>query len=404
MRLISVFREIKSKDVTFLLLLGVVSSFPLVKVNPIFIFALITLQTGFIIYNRSLEFKVSNFFWFLMILFALNFLGLLYSENISRGTTIITRQVSFLLFPLFYITYRIKNITLLLKTYVVAIFAFTMVFEIHTLYRFFFQSNVFPLNLKLFLSFRHTGAELTKLIEIHNAYFGMYIMFSNVIIISFLKKTQNSYKLILLLLLLAFQSLFILQMVAKTAIIINSSIIFFSLFYFSVRQKKMKTICFLLLLTLVLGWFAKNHLNLPFQRIAERFVELKAGDNTIRETRIKIWKSAVPIVKKHYLVGVGTGDVENELHKEYEKRNISSRSNIHNQYLDYLIRFGCVGLFFFLFVLGFALRRAIKMKNYIYFCFTIIIMGCCFTENILSRQWGITFFACFNYILYIQKK
>jgi len=407
MGLARTFRNIfvkKNIDIVFLLLLGVVASFPLEKINPIFIFILFLTQMGYLIYYRKVEFKTSFFLWSLIALFSLNFFGLFYSEDMPRGFTIITRQISFVLFPLFYALYRIRKISILFKTYIVAIFCFILFCELETLYRFFYKSNVFPLNLELFLSYRYTGAELTKVIGVHNAYFGMYITFSNVLLISFLKNIKKNYKILLLLLVIVFQSVFILQMVAKTAIIVNTIIVVFSLVYFLIKFKKVKFLIFLLALVLSLGWFSLKHLYLPLNRIADRYAELRNGDSTNRDTRAKMWKSAGPIIKEHYMIGVGTGDVENLLHKEYESRNIQSRSNIHNQYLDYLMRFGVLGIVIFLSVLGIAMYTAIKTKNYVYFCFTMIIIGCCMTENILSRQWGITFYACFNYLLFMSQK
>tara|TARA_R110002049_G_scaffold307520_2_gene508270 strand:- start:28924 stop:30156 length:1233 start_codon:yes stop_codon:yes gene_type:complete len=394
----------KKTDIFFLLLLGVVASFPLEKINPVFIFILFSTQIGYLIYYRKVEFTPTFFLWLLIALFALNFLGLLYSEDLSRGFTMITRQISFVLFPLLYAVYHIRNISILFKTYVAAIFCFILICELETLYRFFYMSDVFPLNLELFLSYRYTGAELTKVIGVHNSYFGMYIMFSNVLIISFLQKVKKNFVLLLSLLLIGFQSVFILQMVAKTAIIMNTVIVISSLVYFLIKLKKIKLLVFLIGLVLSLGWFSVKHLDLPLNRIADRYMELKNGDSTNRDTRVKMWKSAVPIIKEHYMFGVGTGDVENVLHKEYKIKNIQSRSNVHNQYLDYFMRFGVLGIVIFLSVLGVALYTAIKTKNYVYFCFTIIIIGCCMTENILSRQWGITFYACFNYLLYISQK
>jgi O-antigen ligase len=207
-----------------------------------------------------------------------------------------------------------------------------------------------------------------------------------------------------LFLLVCLQSVFLLQMVAKTAIIMNLLIVGASMIYILIKQKKLKLLLFSSLLLIVIASFSYSYLKLPLERITERFEELNQGENTERETRVKLWKSALPIIKENLVVGVGTGDVEDQLQASYKKNDILSKSNIHNQYLDYLMRYGLVGLLVFLSILGYALIHAIKTANYIYFCFTLIIIGCCFTENIFSRQWGITFYACFNYLLYTFAK
>lgn len=390
-------------DIVFMLLLGVVATFTLEKINPIFIFSLMTIQ-GFILFRRKekIEFKTTRYFWLLMALYGLNIVGMLYTDNYSRGFNTITRQISFILFPVFYTVYRVKNIGLLLKVYVTAIFCFILLFELDTLYRFFYKSDIFPLDLELFFSYRYTGAELTKLFEMHNAYFGMYIMFAHVIILDYVRRAKKNYIIILLLLLIAFQSLFMLQMVAKTAIILNALLIVSSLAYILIKRKLYKTLVFSVILLIAAGWFSVKHLNLTIDRISTRMMELQEGDGSRQETRVRMWSAAIPVIKNNYIIGTGTGDVKKELHAEFEKKNIGIRSNVHNQYLDYLMRFGILGIGLFMTVFAYSLIHAIKTNNYIYFCFTIIIMICCFTENILSRQWGITFFATFNYLLYYQ--
>jgi len=390
-------------DFVFVLLIGVVTTFTLDKVNPIFIFSLMIIQAITLFRpDGKTQFKTTPYFWLLMALYGLNIVGMLYTENVSRGFNTITRQISFVLFPLFYSVYKVENIGVLLKLFVISIFGLVLTFELHTLYLFFYKSDIFPLDLELFFSYRYTGGELTKLLEMHNAYFGMYIMFAHVIILDYLSRTRKNYIIILLLLVIAFQSLFLLQMVAKTAIILNIILIVCSLAYILIKRKFYKTLLFSVGLLAFAGWFSVQHLNITVSRISDRLAELQKGDDSEQETRPRMWSASIPVVQNNYIIGTGTGDVKKALHAEYEKRGINIRSNVHNQYIDYLMRFGIFGLGLFLAVFAYSLIHAIKTNNYIYFCFTIIIMVCCFTENILSRQWGITFYAAFNYLLYFQ--
>ncbi len=391
-------------DVVFLLLLGIASSFIFDRLNAILVFFLFFLHFFLVLKGGKIKFETTPYFWGLILFFSLNIFGLIYTENLSRGLDIIGRQISFLLFPLFYITYKVRNISLLLKIYCAAIFALIILFEVDIIYRFFFNSNTFPLTLDLFLSYRFTGVKLTELLPIHNSYFAMYIMFSNVIIFHFITKTKSSFTAIGLFLLIWLQSFFILQMVAKTAIVLNALIVAISIIYVLTKHKGHKMLLITSFSAIIMLSFTYAYLDYPIRRISDRFVELSEGEMAKRETRIKLWNSAMPIVKDNYILGVGTGDVEDLLHDAYQLSNISSTSNIHNQYLDYSLRFGVVGLLFFLSILGGALVHAVKTGSYLYFCFTIIIMGCALTENIFSRQWGIIFYAFFNYLLFVFAK
>ncbi|GBF18517.1 MULTISPECIES: O-antigen ligase family protein [Arenibacter] len=395
---------LKNLDVVFLLLSGVVVTFAIEKLNAPLIAILFAAQLFVLIKNKKANLKITWYFWCLMALFSLNLLGLLYTENLPKGFEMIGRQISFLLFPLFYGVYQIKNIALLFRVYCVSIFVLIFLFELDTVYRFLYKSDTFPLSLDLFLSYRYTGAELTKLLGVHNAYFGMYILFSNTLILNQLRQVKSTRIFALLFLLICVQSLFLLQMVAKTAIISNSILVVGSIIYILIKQKKLKLLFFVATLIALFAYFSSSYLKLPLERITERFEELNQGKKAERETRIKLWNAALPIIENNPIIGVGTGDVQDHLHAVYKKNNITSKSNIHNQYLDYLMRYGIIGLFIFLYVLGYALIHAYKTSNFIYFCFTLIVMGCCFTENILSRQWGITFYTCFNYLLYLNAK
>lgn len=394
----------KNGDIVFLLLLGVTATFALQKLNAPLIVILFAAQLFVLLKDRKVNFKTTWYFWCLMALFALNLLGLGHTENLPRGLDIIGRQISFLLFPLFYSVYRVKDMALLFKTFCAAIFGLILLFEVDTVYRFFYTGDTFPLSVDLFLSYRYTGAELTKLLGIHNAYFGMFILFSNVLILDYISRVKSTRTFALLFLVVCAQSLFLLQMVAKTAIILNTVLVVGSIIYILIKQKKIRLLLVTGTLLVLIGFLSFSYLKLPYERITERLIELNDGKDTDRETRAKLWSAALPIIKDNSVFGVGTGDVEDQLHLAYRANNITSKSNVHNQYLDYLLRYGLVGLVLFIAVLGYALFHAIKTGNYIYFCFTLIIMGCCFTENIFSRQWGITFYAFFNYLLYLNAK
>lgn len=392
-------------DVVFLLLLGVVATFTLEKLNPILIVSLFVVQIGLVLFKRrNLHFETTRYFWLLMICFLLGPIGLIYTDNIPRGFDMIGRQVGFLLFPLFYCVYKVKRTELLFKVYCGSILMFIFLFEIDTLYRFFYKSDTFPLTLDLFLSYRYTGSNLTALLEMHNAYFGMYILFANVLLLDYLRTVRSMGKYMIVLIVVCIQSLFLFQMIAKTAIVLNAILVLGSITYILIAQKKMKLLLFSALTIVMAAFLSQTFLKLPIERIRDRFEELGQGQDANRETRIKLWTAAAPIIKENVLIGVGTGDVENELHRAYRTKSVQSKSNVHNQYLDYLLGYGIVGLLVFLCVLVVALYHAIKTANYTYFCFTLIIAGCCFTENILSRQWGITFYACFNYLLFLNAK
>lgn len=123
-------------------------------------------------------------------------------------------------------------------------------------------------------------------------------------------------------------------------------------------------------------------------------------DTWQKTNRLYIWKTSIEILQSNFFIGIGTGDMDDELSKEYGKINKSyfskNPSNTHNQYLDYLIRYGVIGFLIIFIGFVFYFQNAISTNNEIYLAFLIIVCLCCLTENILNRQFGIVFFFFFN--------
>ena len=125
-------------------------------------------------------------------------------------------------------------------------------------------------------------------------------------------------------------------------------------------------------------------------------------------SRVVIWGNSIEtILNQGIFVGAGTGDSEHHQIEQYKKNGIPEHYhhfNTHNQYLDYQIRYGILGLLCFLGTLLYAFRKAWKSENYLYCGFVLIFMTFCLTENMLQRQAGVVFFAFFNGLLYFSSK
>lgn len=118
--------------------------------------------------------------------------------------------------------------------------------------------------------------------------------------------------------------------------------------------------------------------------------------------RFEYWKNALSIIKKHFLFGVGTGDIANAFDEEYEKSESALaqqwRLRSHNQYLSIAVAFGVAGLCCFLFILIYPLKK-MGRNNYLYIAFFIVAIISFFTEDTLETQAGVTFYAFFNSFL-----
>ncbi|MBS1637681.1 MAG: O-antigen ligase family protein [Bacteroidetes bacterium] len=129
----------------------------------------------------------------------------------------------------------------------------------------------------------------------------------------------------------------------------------------------------------------------------------KRGKNPSGHTfamRIEFWRTALYIVGKHPLIGVGTGDVQDAFNAAYVETGTALDANWrlrnHNQYLAIAVAFGLTGLLLFLFYLTYPAFVLRKYVHVLYWPFFIISLLSFVTEDTLETQSGVTFFIFFN--------
>jgi O-antigen ligase len=124
------------------------------------------------------------------------------------------------------------------------------------------------------------------------------------------------------------------------------------------------------------------------------------SDTSSTSERLVIWKTSLEIIKQHFVFGVGTGDVKDELLKKYKEKNLlvlfEHKLNTHNQYLETFIALGIIGFLAILAMLILAGIQAIRTGNFLYFVFIILFGFNILVESMLEIQAGVVFFAFFN--------
>jgi O-antigen ligase len=111
--------------------------------------------------------------------------------------------------------------------------------------------------------------------------------------------------------------------------------------------------------------------------------------------RIEAWKTAWQIIKNKPFTGVGLGDMEISMQKQYEQNNSQlipfNRKNPHNQFLETGVHLGMLGIILLIF---FWLLLFQKFKsNYLAIGFAIMLLFSFFFESMLERQVSIVFFS-----------
>ena len=170
----------------------------------------------------------------------------------------------------------------------------------------------------------------------------------------------------------------------------------------------------ILLVLLAFIFIFKNHI-VALSRFEAALKEITSKSNTSTETngssssRLLIWQSSKSVLVENLAIGVGTGDIKDELIKQYKKVNflhgVENENNCHNQYLQFFILFGIGGGLVFLVSLIYPTYISIKYSNTIYLYFIFLIAANMLVESMLETKAGVEFFALFNAILlnYIPK-
>jgi hypothetical protein len=122
--------------------------------------------------------------------------------------------------------------------------------------------------------------------------------------------------------------------------------------------------------------------------------------------RLEYWKTALSIIKKHWLFGVGTGDVDDAFQNEYNTCNSplteQHRLRAHNMYLTTWVSFGVFGILLFSMLLCQFFIQSLREKNLFGILFISVACITFLFEDTLETQTGASFFAIFFGLALLQ--
>jgi hypothetical protein len=115
--------------------------------------------------------------------------------------------------------------------------------------------------------------------------------------------------------------------------------------------------------------------------------------------RIEYSKAALNIIKNNLWFGIGTGNFEKEYKNSYREINslLNERNygSAHNQYLNYLLKFGIIGFTYILFVIIFVLYKKRQSGNKLLILLLVYMMIANFGDSNLETHVGLSFFVFF---------
>ena len=143
-----------------------------------------------------------------------------------------------------------------------------------------------------------------------------------------------------------------------------------------------------------------------------RLDELEHPEETVFNglvTRLSIWKTALQVAQNNPWVGVGSADGKKELIKQYKRTNQQFLAKYefpaHNQYLDFWIKFGLLGLLVSFLYMGLFLYVGIQTRQVLCIFLFLLFAAANMVDDFLIRFDGIVFsglwisFFAQNYIL-----
>lgn len=250
---------------------------------------------------------------------------------------------------------------------------------------------------------------------IHPSYLAMYLNFSIAIIAYWLIRKADP-------LMIRFRGLLVVMIFYLTLVVflLNSKAGIFSLlvlflliilYYLYIHKHVWKTI-FLLLLGVMIFYGGFRLFPSTFARFEKTGAVLAQKNDAGQEKmesnyeRLFVWKAGWEVIRKHPLIGVGTGDVKDALLEEYQKEDNKAvydmRLNAHNQYIQTFIALGIFGLMLMIFFLAWPSWTALKRKDFIYFAFLAVFAINILVESMLEVQAGVVYYAFMNALLFLR--
>jgi len=357
--------------------------------------------------------KAAVLFFLFILFFLWQVAGLFLSESLNTGFERLVKRLSFLLFPLvlFYPGSKIiKNIEIIFRLFAICTFAYlvycfgnalhnSLIIQHHN---WIFNPHPAEYDYENFFF----GARLSY--PVHPSYLAMYIVVS--VLISFETLFDNSLSLFIrgLWLGMTFVFVLVIYLLSARAGILAALIIFPIYFLFKIYAKypKRSWLIVLVIFAVILVFIAKKNerVNSSIEGISKENIN-KTLNN---DPRLLIWKSALGVVRKNLIFGVGTGDASDKLKEEFVSRGYIdgyyNNLNAHNQFLEILVENGLIGLILFLSILAYMAYMAINKQNILLGLFIITTIVFFIFETMLNRLAGVSFFGLFSFLLIYAKK
>ena len=153
-----------------------------------------------------------------------------------------------------------------------------------------------------------------------------------------------------------------------------------------------------------------NALEKRWHQIVFEYQTFQSGENPSGHSifqRVEYYKAAIFILERNLVFGVGQGNVKTAYSEAYKQTspNLDEKVQhaVHNQFVSYWIAAGIAAIVSFLLYFYFMWKET--QRNEVALAFVILAFLSCLTEDTLTTQPGVAFFAFFStFFFFIPKK
>lgn len=376
-----------------------VATLPLtLNINTITLWLLIVSSMLFLPWKERLHNLKANkrVLFYLGLLYSLYWIGLIYTQNISDSLRDVERTLALLLIPLVILSHSKEHFNLKRILISLGVGLGIAMIICWSVIAYSISSNATPwVQAGYFFKWIYTSWNLLLPLDGHPSYFAVLL----VLFITSLMKSEvfsafRKKRLVFIATLLLF-ILFLVETGSRIGVIALVIIVTFQTIRYMNRTWIVSSI--LLLISLVL-------LSLQFDYLGSKFDLILDSQGNINFERYHRWTNIIETLddKDSMFLGVGSGDSQELYDTAYISgkfyKALELNYNAHNQFIEFLVGNGIVGLFIFSWVLYIFIRRT-KLKGDA-LSFFIIITLFSFSESIFGRAQGVFIFSFF-YALFI---
>ena len=364
--------------------------FPLYnKLMPILLIAL-----GITLFSRVNPIKASYklfsiklpFLWFILFFLA-HFIGLIATENFAFAFDDIGMKLSFIVLPLILAFIRTKiTVDQVIDLFLAGLFFACYLAYIYAIFKSSYnkENNQWAYFTDIYLAFM-----------MHKSYFATYLVLgANLAIYRFFSKLDWIY----ILLAVLFTITTILTF-SKAGIIILALTIIPTTIILSVKLFQYINgliLSALSIAVIVVGFVLSEKLQTRFEMMLVAISNTNSTSNLSVESnnsRIIMWSTSLELIKENPVLGVGTGDVKDELKNRNILRgnlNVANKNlNSHNQYLNTLVQLGIIGGVPLIMIFISSVLTGARNSSYPLIITSIIFAITLLFESFLERQAGV---------------